>query len=733
MSRARLLPLLTALTLSLSLAACGREPGKVQPLLDGDHAPDILVEAHDVERPPSLGGNRFLSGWWPFKRGKQVILQPLARARLQIVHLGPSTAPRTLALDLFQPPPPGLHVRVTAAGRDLGSFPVADPLEIPLPADLPEGRINVDLAFDPGVTGVRDAAVRPSLPTGSAVVQGADLVQTGESRVDLYARVASGDTLVGRFDPPASPEPGQRFELTVEREDGTTIRSYAWSPSRWNRLLGERGFEMMLRDADGFVRIRLRARGTGEPGRWRGLGLRHAASSEIAAPSPEKAPASNAAPPRLVVLYVMDALRADTVGFLGGPPGISPNYDRLAQEGMAFRDHRSVAPNTLPSTKALFTGHPFVARGGWKLDPATDGPALPELFHAAGYKTGLFSGNVYISPAYGMERGFDHTADEVLIDDYSAVDKPPFNDNAARAHAAALAWLATLPRGSKAFLYLHVIHPHNPYDPPEPFLSRYTAGIPSTIDGSSETLADIKQKRRTTTPADRRRLRGLYNASFSYDDAELAGFLKGLAAWAPPSETLVVLTADHGEEHFDHGGVLHGFTVYEEQLRIPLVIWGPGRIRPAMVDARTDSLDLHATLLGLCGLHGKTTGRPLLAVASGETGDYVHLAAASSVKGGIFSALHGRWKVVWAPRTGPSWGQGDSLGRSREPEYLFDLQQDPRERINLAGEGDFEAAWLRSRLIAWASHRNEGGKKGGEAPVDARTLERLKALGYAND
>jgi hypothetical protein len=153
-----------------------------------------------------------------------------------------------------------------------------------------------------------------------------------------------------------------------------------------------------------------------------------------------------------------------------------------------------------------------------------------------------------------------------------------------------------------------------------------------------------------------------------------------------------------------------------------------------MVDARTDSLDLHATLLGLCGLRAATSGRPLLAISSGETGDYVHLAAASSVKGGIFSALHGRWKTVWAPRTGPSWGQGDSLGRSREPEYLFDLKKDPGERVNLVGEGDFEAAWLRSRLIAWAlrGRSNEGGKKG-ESPVDARTLERLKALGYAND
>ena len=432
----------------------------------------------------------------------------------------------------------------------------------------------------------------------------------------------------------------------------------------------------------------------------------------------------------------MDALRADFVGHLGGLPGVSPTVDRLAREGITFRNHRSVAPNTMPSTKALFTGRTFVSKGGWKL-AAEDGPTLAELFKAAGYRTGLFSGNVYVSPAYGTDRGFEHVAEEVLIEGYTAAEKPPFNDNAARAHASALKWLAFLPRGERAFLYFHTIHPHNPYDPPDPYRSRYTAGIPSDIDGSTHTLSSIKQRRRTATPADRQRLRGLYTGAFAYNDAELAGFLKRVAAWAPPGETLVALTADHGEEHFDHGGVLHGFTLFEEQLRIPLVLWAPGRLKPAAVKERTDSLDLHATLLELTGSKTEShrvesQGRPLLRVARGETGDYVHMAAASSVKGGIYSALHGRWKVVWAPRTGSQWGQGDALGRNREPEALFDLEKDPGEQVNLIGEGDLEAAWLRERLLAWAKKGRDEGKAPNEPAVDQKTLDRLKALGYAN-
>lgn len=734
---------MTVVLLALALAGCGGEkPGSVRLLMDGEHAPDALIEEREIARPPALGGNRFLTGWWPVKRGKELLLRPEPpSARLQVVNLG--DAPRTLYLDLQRPPAVPGKVRVRASGRDLGSFPVADPTEIRLPGDLPEGRVNLDLTFEPDVPDVPDvpdirdvrdirvvgAGIRPALPAGKVAGRGADIVQSGESLVDIVRRVTPGTELTGTFVPPDSPGKDQRFEITVLLEDGSPVRRFAWSPSFWNRLLGEKRITLPLGDTDGWVRIRLRARGTGSAATWKRLGLRGGTAGEA---RPRNGAAVSFPKPRLVIVYVMDALRADTVGALGGPRGVSPAYDRLAREGMLFRNHRSVAPNTIPSTKAFFTGRPFVSRGGWKLLPE-DGATLAERFRAAGYRTGLFSGNVYISPAYGTDRGFEHVAEEVLIDGYSVEQRPPFNDNAARVQAAALRWLAALPKGERAFLYLHTIHPHNPYDPPEPFRSRFTAGIPSGIDGSTETLVDVKQKRRTASPADRRRLRGLYNGSFAYNDAELSGFVEQLAAWAPPGETLLALTSDHGEEHFEHGGILHGFTLFEEQLRIPLVLWAPGRIAPARVDQRTDTLDLHATLVDLCGLAKQdgTSGRQLLRVARGETGDYIHLAAASSVRGGIFSALHGRWKVVWAPRTGVSWGQGDALGRSREPEYLFDLEKDPGEQVNLAGDGDLEAAWLRERLLSWVKKDRVTGQ-GSEQPVDQKTLERLKALGYAN-
>lgn len=715
------------LLLVLLLGCSGASPapsGPVRFLLDGDHAPDVLIERREVAWPPSLEGGRFLTGWLGERRpdGLRVLIPPLdgPAARLELVNL--EQQDRTLAID-FADGSKG-RVRVRAGGLDVGTFPLADPLELKLPfSRLPLGRVPVDLAFEGGPVEVVAAALRVPSEAGGAKVVGADLVQSGPSLVDFAQPVRGGEILVGSFQPPDSPRPGQRFELTLEREDGRVTRRFSWTPGWWRG--GRKTLSLPVGNEKGFVRVRLRASGAGPAARWRGLGLAGKTSSS------ESRSLEAPKPPKLIVVYVMDALRADRLGYLGGPTGASPTCDRLAREGMAFRAHRSVAPDTLPSTKALFTGRTFVAHGGWRLAPG-DGKTLAELLHAAGYRTGLFSGNPHVGPAFGTDRGFEHVAGEVMFDDNhrSRPGKTPYNDNAARVQESALAWLRSLPPGEKAFLYLHTIHPHNPYDPPEPFRSRFTAGAGSDVDGSTGTLLGIKARRIAASPADRKRLAGLYTASFAYNDAQIESFLKGLAGWASPAETLVAVTADHGEELFEHGGVLHGYTLHEEMVRIPLILWAPGRLRPAAVDTPTNTTDLTATLLDVAGVPPPqgVEGHSLL----DPDDDAPDLAAASNVKGGIYAVISRHLKLVWAPRTGLKWGMGEGLGRSHDPEYLFDLQKDPGETVNLAGNGGFEAAWLRSRLLAWVLRKRTGTETPEESPVDRETRERLRALGYVS-
>ena len=748
--RARLLLLPSLLALSAFPFGCEKAPPKypaVRALFDGRHAPDLLTESGTIALPPSLSGNRFLSGWQAWRDGERVALAPSSGGgRIEIVRL--IAEERRLILDLRDGEPFEGGVQVRAGERDLGTFPWNDPLEVPIPADLPLGRLAIDLvpvpeepsipSAAPKVPNVWNAAIRPVEPAGTLKVEGRDLIQAGTSRVETVIQATGETELLGTFVPPDKPRPDQRWQLTIERQDGSNIRRFYWSASFWNRLRGERGFRLPLRGAQGLVRVRLDAWGDGPPGRWRDLAW--AGPPQVAAdhvPVLPKTEIGSGPPPRLVVVYVMDALRADAVGAFGGPSGLTPTIDRLARSGLSALRHRANAPNTLPSTKTLFTGHAFRSRGGWKLGPE-DGPTLAEAFRRAGYRTGLFSGNVYVSPAYGTDRGFEHHAPEVLIEGYSAREKPPYNDNAERVNAAALAWLRSLPPGSRAFLYLHVIHPHNPYDPPPAFRSAWAPPSASRLDGSTATLTGIKQGRIDPGEADRERLRGLYHAGTAYADDRLGRFFEQLVAFAPPGQTLVAVTSDHGEELFEHGGVLHGYTLHEEMLRVPLAISWPGRVAPRKIEEPTDTRDLFATLADAAGLLGPD-GKPLASEGRSllrrplpiPDGEPLHFAAASSVKGGIYSVQSRRWKLVWAPRTGLGWGLGEGAGRSRDPEYLFDLEADPGETANRAGHGDIEAAWMRGRLLAWIAGAQPE-TEGGEAPVDRETEDRLRALGYVN-
>ncbi|MEE8525741.1 MAG: sulfatase [Thermoanaerobaculia bacterium] len=726
MTRRPLFPVLFLLGLTVACRQTS-EPSHELPLLDGRHAPDVLTESSTFEHPPATSGNRFLRGWRLLRRDGKVLMAPVEGSRLEAVQL--AARPRTLVLrSEIRDPADGTDVRVWADGRELGRWPLSQQLEIPLPADLPLGRLPIDLEFPSGIRiAVAEAGFRRALPAGEARFVEDTILQTGASSVDIVRRVEPGAILIGRFRPPAGASPEQRFAVLIET-DGDVQTAFEWRGGLWNRLLGGRDLEIPLPFAGGLVRIRLLAVGSGGAARWEGLRLR------VAGAAAQEAPVAPPPGPKLVVVYVLDALRADHLGHLGDLDDVSPALDRLAAEGATFTLHLSVAPNTLPSTKSLFTGQAFIHRGGWKM--SADGPeTLAEVFAAAGYRTGAFSGNGHVGAAFGTIRGFDHNGREWIYEDLPGT-AAGYNDNAERVQRAALRWLEGLAPSERAFAYLHSVNPHNPYTPPPALERRFADVEDSRIDGSSETLRSIQQHRIRPSAADLEKIRGLYAASVAYNDARIAELLDELGRRYAPGEVLLIVTSDHGEELFDHDGVLHGFTLYDEQVRIPLIFWWPGRIEPARIDHATDNLDLHETLRALVGAppSGRGRGRslwPLLRAAGGWDKD-VHFAAASSLEGGIFMARSAHAKLIWAPRIGAGWGQGEGRGRSRDPEYFFDLVSDPSETANLAGERSLEAAWLRSRLLAWIERAKviESGVGEEETEIDDATRANLKALGY---
>ncbi len=710
------------LTVAILLEACDPGPLIERPLIDGLHEPEVLVERARLEWLPTLEGNRFVRGWHPWEREGETTLVPLAgEAVLEIVNLKQRRRQLTVDFAVFEPRP-GLETRICVNGAELGSVQLANPLTVELPADLPLGRVALALNCGgnpqpPGdgvaALAVASASVRPALPAGEVGFEPGGIVQGPWSTIDLARRVERPSVLVGRFRPPVERGGGLRYSIAAEWQDGSAETLYEWPG-------GGEEIEAELGDRTGLVRLRLRAEGKGAPGRWEDLRL---AAREPEPPFPSRAPPA----PKLVVLYVLDALRADALGHLGGVAGVSPTLDRLAAEGVTFTNHFSVAPNTMPSTKALFTGRAYRTKGGWKLTEE-GGPTLAEAWASAGYRTAAFSANAHVSEEFGLARGFEEAPPSVGVTARDETRVP----TADRVHRYGLEWLQRLNGGDRAFLYLHTIHPHNPYDPPEPFRGRFTAGIDSEIDGSSRTLLDLKHLRIEASPADRQRLEGLYLGNLAYNDAELGKLLEALGERYAPGEILFVVTSDHGEELFDHGGVLHGYTLYDEQLHIPLIFWWPGVLEPRRVDLPTDELDLHATLSALAAPDGDYAGEgsslwPLLTEDDPPWPKEIRFASASSLDEGLFMARSERAKLIWAER----WGMGEGLGRTRDVEYLFDLAADPDETENIAGGPSLEAAWLRARLRAWIE-RGKLSDLGAADPdeIDDETRRRLRALGY---
>ncbi|HVR11334.1 MAG TPA: hypothetical protein VMW75_25040 [Thermoanaerobaculia bacterium] len=281
----------------------------------------MLVESSRFALPPSADGNRFDAGWVPREiQGRELLVPESGSGRLLAVNLG-EEVPRTLTLDLSREGlPEGERLSIRIGDREVAQATIraaALPLTVRLPDDLPVGQVPLDLMFRPpseasqggvgpatglavqagagvlqgqavgggpperrtlpaAVPAVFGASLAPALPAGGARVDGADVVIGGNCLVYLHSRLVGNEALEGTFVPPADARPGQRFELSVERLDGTPIRRFGWRPSFWNRLRGARRFQLPLRGTRGPVRVRLIARAGdagGPPGRWKALGL----------------------------------------------------------------------------------------------------------------------------------------------------------------------------------------------------------------------------------------------------------------------------------------------------------------------------------------------------------------------------------------------------------------------------------------------------------------------------
>ena len=299
-----------------------------------------------------------------------------------------------------------------------------------------------------------------------------------------------------------------------------------------------------------------------------------------------------------VVLINVDTLRADRLGCYGHTRDTTPFLDRMASEGVRFERSYSTSSYTRPSVASLLTGLLPTAAGsiGWAGAIAPGAETLAERFAEAGYRTGFFSNTAMLQDPL-FTQGFDTVAHLARTTGISRAG-PVLSDRAlefAGAHA-----------DEKLMLYLHYLDPHAPYDPPEENILRFSSSVaarPLSLVG--EVRPNLEALRRQGFGPGEARFEDLrlrYDAEISHTDDSIARLVAGLERFGLLDRTLVVVTADHGEEFLEHDFVEHAWTLFEESLSVPLIFWAPGVLEPRTLDAPVSGVDVLPSLLDLVGI-----------------------------------------------------------------------------------------------------------------------------------
>jgi arylsulfatase A-like enzyme len=298
--------------------------------------------------------------------------------------------------------------------------------------------------------------------------------------------------------------------------------------------------------------------------------------------------------PRLnVVLISVDTLRPDILGCYGYPRDTSPYIDALARSGALFENTIAPSPWTLPSHASLLTGL-YPRRHGVRTHRsalAKGEATLAEMFRAEGYATAAITNSLNVTPRYGYLRGFEryHYEAERL-------------DRVVPSNVIPLAnvWLEEGLR-EPFFLFLHLYDLHSDYRSVGRHEDRFASPYDGPVDGTTRQLAQVAKGQLTLSEDDRERLLDLYAASIRQVDEEIGRLLTTLHGRGLLARSIVVVTSDHGEEFLEHGGALHGRTQYEEVLKVPLVLRGPGVPKGTRVDAAVSLVDIVPTILALTG------------------------------------------------------------------------------------------------------------------------------------
>ncbi|HLF25779.1 MAG TPA: sulfatase [Anaerolineae bacterium] len=451
-----------------------------------------------------------------------------------------------------------------------------------------------------------------------------------------------------------------------------------------------------------------------------------------------------------VLLIVLDAARTRNLSCYGYPKPTTPHLERLAEHSIVYEQAISPAGWSLPAHASIFTGL-YPSRHGAHdqhkyLKP--EYPTLAEVLGARGYRTLAFCQNQYVGSATGLDRGFDR---------FNPTDRHRsrrFSKWAGRIERGIIKGLGWQDSGARAttravhtalrelqddphpfFMFINYLEPHTPYRSP----AAYHRFLPAGVTPRQAQRVNRDPWQYLICPESMRRLdfeiiEALHNSAIAYLDARIAQILGWLQELALLDQTLVIITADHGENFGEHQLLGHSYCLYDTLLHVPLIVrYPPGRARPGRVGHQVQTLDLFPTILALLGdtsseLYRSLQGFDLLSsarhpftVAEQARPDLTPFSRhfpdfdASLYDRALYMIRTDRYKYIWS-----STGQHE----------LYDLRLDPAEEHNLSAERPEIARDLDWRLADWRGSFETAQPLEDAPEFDEEVVERLRALGY---
>jgi len=426
-----------------------------------------------------------------------------------------------------------------------------------------------------------------------------------------------------------------------------------------------------------------------------------------------------------IVLITIDTLRADHLSCYGYERSTTPNIDKIAEQGIIYKN--AIAPSswTVPSMVSLFTSvypinhgtiHGF-AKTGKVFDQevfSDELTTLTEILKVHGYTTFGVTSNLHLSGKFGFARGFDY---------FKAL---PFS-SAPSVNKIISSWENKIKNSDKYFLWIHYFDPHDPYYSKPPWTAKYTPNASTKnllLSNKMMTELSVLIPSLKKDPQAIHDLTALYDSEINYVDASIGSLIEKLKLG---NDSLLIITSDHGEEFLEHGQLGHGNNVHRETIHIPLIVKLPYENEKEIVEKHVNLIDIMPTILQITNINPPEhiLGKSFLE----KKGLFAWIKKKLQGEGKPdynFSELNR--KLILKTIVTPQWKYIFSY--RDKTDQLYNITSDPLELNNLAGENIKQRNQLKEELFEWVSNSKKYPVKRQPAQLSPQEKEKLKGLGY---